>query len=497
MKKNLKILITITILLLAVCIFNANVVQATNTINNGENTNKSTTNTITNTISNEENTNKSATNTNTTNTELQEILNLVPNTINLDILESEIFDDFKYEEKVHNKGISLIDEKIEKVFKDNKVDLNALNVEYLGFNFVDFYKDIHNIEISLRKKDDTTNVLSKNIKINYRNTANYNKEDEEYVLEIAKKIPDVMVITKNDVGNNEAIEFQRNLENVVNDKNIKIVSNYSVFAGSREIDLCMCMSFVGLYKNDVLYKYIPLKSIGFHLITIADDVQDTDEAYANYALPQIKKLWSEYEVGNIERITGEVVNYYHIDNNGTYYKAILDGNMSAIIVLKKDNTKKVADNVAITKESNVELKVTTIENNSETYNNMVNRAKEKGYSDVFIAYELKISEGDIKEDEGLSITFSLGTENDGKQAIVLHKKADGTYEEFIETIENGKITIKVTELSPFMVALKEEKKDNKELDDEPKTGVVDYKTFASIVTLVSLTGLVAIKLKKQ
>ena len=133
---------------------------------------------------------------------------------------------------------------------------------------------------------------------------------------------------------------------------------------------------------------------------------------------------------------------------------------------------------------------------------MLSKAKEKGFNNIFNAYELKLASGNISN--GLTITFSLGTENNGKQALILHKKANGSYEEFTETVENGKVNIKVTELSPFMVALKDKTttattpitNNNRKLDNEPKTGVVNYTLLASIIALISLGGIVVLKLKK-
>ena len=73
-------------------------------------------------------------------------------------------------------------------------------------------------------------------------------------------------------------------------------------------------------------------------------------------------------------------------------------------------------------------------------------------------------------------------------------------ETFIAKVENGKVTITVNEFSPFMIALKDTKTDNKTddrvLDNEPKTGVVNYTVFASVIAIISLGGLAIIKFKK-
>lgn len=463
-KSKLKLLIVMSILLLAMCIFNANVVQATEPTKTP-----------------------------------QEILNLVPDTIEVDMLESEVF--IVDEDNLVEDHIDLINQKITKVFTDNKIDLKALNLQYTNLSVTDLYEDIHKATIYLSSTDKNIYepLAKKNITIKYKNTSAYNDKDKNYVLEKAKKLPSAIAVSNNsaDYGENE---FQNNIENIISDKNIKVIINYGAF-GSTAGDIVQANSFVALYKNNVLYKTMGISSLAFETIIIPDNVQDTDEAYINYALPKIKEIWNRFEVSNVKRITGKVDEENNITNNGTYYIMTLNGTDSARVVLKKSNTKKILDNVAIS-NSSATINGTNIDKTSSIYTEMLSKAKEKGFNNIFNAYELKLASGNISN--GLTITFSLGTENNGKQALILHKKANGSYEEFTETVENGKVNIKVTELSPFMVALKDKTttattpiaNNNRKLDNEPKTGVSNYILLASIIALISLGGIVVLKLKK-
>lgn len=457
-KSNLKLLIVMSILLLAMCIFNANVVQATEQTKTP-----------------------------------QEILNLVPDTVEVDMLESEVFTD--------NQDFEKLNKSITKTFTDNKIDLKALNLQYINLSVTDLYEDIHKatIYLSSTDKNNYEPLAKKNITIKYKNTSTYNEKDKNYVLEKAKNIPNAIAVSDNsaDYGENE---FQKNIENIINDKNIKVIINYGAF-GSTVGDIVVANSFVALYKNNVLYKTMGITSLAFETIIIPDNVQDTDEAYINYALPKIKEIWNNFEVSNVRRITGKVDEENNITNNGTYYIMTLNGSDSARVVLKKSNTKKIIDNVAIS-NSSATINGTIIEKTSSIYAEMLSKVKEKGFNNIFNAYELKLVNGNISN--GLTITFSLGTENNGKQALILHKKANGSYEEFTETVENGKVNIKVTELSPFMVALKDKTttattpiaNNNRKLDNEPKTGVANYTLLASIIALISLGGIVVLNLKK-
>ena len=457
-KSNLKLLIVMSILLLSMCIFNANVVEATNQTKTP-----------------------------------QEILNLVPDTVEVDMLESEVFTD--------NQDFEKLNKSITKTFTDNEIDLKDLNLQYTNLSVTDLYEDLHKatIYLSSTDKNNYEPLAKKNITIKYKNTYTYNEKDKNYVLEKAKNLPSAIAVSNNsaDYGENE---FQKSIENIINDKNVKVIINYGAF-GSTAGDIVVANSFVALYKNNVLYKTMGITSLAFETITIPDNVQDTDEAYINYALPKIKEIWNSFEVSNVRRITGKVDEENNITNNGTYYIMTLNGSDSARVVLKKSNTKKILDNVAIS-NSSATINGTNIDKTSSIYTEMLSKAKEKGFNNIFNAYELKLASGNISN--GLTITFSLGTENNGKQALILHKKANGSYEEFTETVENGKVNIKVTELSPFMVALKDKTttattpiaNNNRKLDNEPKTGVSNYTLLASIIALISLGGIVVLNFKK-
>lgn len=92
-----------------------------------------------------------------------------------------------------------------------------------------------------------------------------------------------------------------------------------------------------------------------------------------------------------------------------------------------------------------------ISDTDSDYVEMASMLEEKGY-EVYEAYEFTLVSGDISD--GYVISFDLGTENNGKLAYVLHKKHDGSYEEWTEKIIDGKIYIKVYEFSPFLIGLK-------------------------------------------
>ena len=92
----------------------------------------------------------------------------------------------------------------------------------------------------------------------------------------------------------------------------------------------------------------------------------------------------------------------------------------------------------------------------------------------------------------------------------------GLYENFEKEVSNGKVIITVSELSPFVLGIKEDANNNStttqqptqnnnttttpttnkgEKDNTPKTGTVDIINYVSIATLVSMVGIIVLKKK--
>ena len=126
-----------------------------------------------------------------------------------------------------------------------------------------------------------------------------------------------------------------------------------------------------------------------------------------------------------------------------------------------------------------------------TYEEMIKMAANNGYTELFNMYEFHVKDnGELGK--ALTITFDLGNANNGKTAYVLHKKHDNTYEKWERKVEDGKVTITVDELSPFIVALKAS-----EVIDVPKTSSMDI-AIPSVMAVMSLSGItILLKKKKQ
>lgn len=137
------------------------------------------------------------------------------------------------------------------------------------------------------------------------------------------------------------------------------------------------------------------------------------------------------------------------------------------------------------------VETTIIDKNDDIYAEMVEKLSNNYL--VLSIYNIEVVGGGYEGE--LVITFTVGTEYNGRNASVLHKKQDGSIEIFNTVVVDGKITVTVTELSPFMIAL-ENTGNDRELDDEPKAGANNYIVLASALTVVSLFGIAVLKFKK-
>lgn len=85
------------------------------------------------------------------------------------------------------------------------------------------------------------------------------------------------------------------------------------------------------------------------------------------------------------------------------------------------------------------------------YTTMAAKLSDEGHNEVLGAYELQL----VGSHTGnITATFNVGAKYNGKTVVILHKKSDNSYEEFEAVVANGKVSVEVSSLSPFVVALK-------------------------------------------
>lgn len=152
--------------------------------------------------------------------------------------------------------------------------------------------------------------------------------------------------------------------------------------------------------------------------------------------------------------------------------------------------------IGIVTNDNKPILTQEIAKTDNTYIEMKKILDKKGYSNIIESYEFKLAEGTITDK--ISISIPCSTKYNGKKVIVLHKKSDGTYEEFITTVKDGSATIEVTELSPFMVAISNEEAATllSNTSNNAQTSSIDI-VLLSILSISSLGGIIYLVLRKK
>ncbi len=147
-----------------------------------------------------------------------------------------------------------------------------------------------------------------------------------------------------------------------------------------------------------------------------------------------------------------------------------------------DEETKVSVSGAMEDEATLTVaKITTTDEKYAKLNELVKDNK------VIGAYEVKVT-GDYAG--SLKLTFTVDSSLDGKDVTVFHQKADGTIEKILSKVEDGTVTVEVSELSPFVLVLGDVTKDN-----TPTLGVPSYVGLASIIVLTA--GFCLVKVLKR
>lgn len=220
---------------------------------------------------------------------------------------------------------------------------------------------------------------------------------------------------------------------------------------------------IWIYNNNVLYCVTFADFNILDSITVPDEIEDTHEAYTNYAKSALLKSNNFLKQEFITDIKNKGLDFILKPYFYSIYTVELDSDEFfkphyGIVVVSKNDSVLIDDNLVVSKKDAVNnvfgmrhITISDLSKDSDDYKSLNKVTRKKGYRNIVKTCEMNLKAGDIAR--GVEFNFEIGSENNGKNALVLHKKHDGTVEEFKGTVENGKIKAKVNELSPFMIAL--------------------------------------------
>lgn len=456
----------------------------------------------------------------------QNMLDMLPNEISVDLKESE----FK---EVSN----IIEQKAKQIWKENNIDITG--IEFWGMYPLIYLPEdgvIYQGSITINGED--IQQWHKSIKIKYNNTNIKNSTDEQIAKNL--KLPTmpeyIGYIEDSPEGAFKSIE--KYCQERIKDDSIKI----SAISGAGGMGSPFDMGFegmnVGIFKNDILYDVRRIEQPYFiQLIEIPNNVKDTEQDYINYALPTVKNLIKKYgDTGNYsDNISmtkgGTIYNYStksEIDiENG--YSVKDDGEQIGVVILKKakpttEPTKEVTKtdtttNIKLETTSNVVPENTQLEVKKLTTGNTYSIVEKAINNEVskFVLYDitLKSNNTTIQPNGKVKISIPIPNGYDTSKIVVYRIAEDGTKTKYDTTINNGYVTFETDHFSNYVVAeetttnngndtTKEptetpKQPDNKpttsgKLDDTPKTGADNtISVISSIVSVLSIIGIAIIK----
>lgn len=154
-----------------------------------------------------------------------------------------------------------------------------------------------------------------------------------------------------------------------------------------------------------------------------------------------------YTSGNITKVAKQDIVVKAIDD--VYKQSTLQDEMKQALISGKFT-------------DGAELVITKIEDNYGLYKEMYEKLTQK--LDVALLYDVSIVGGSYHG--SMRLTFVVGEAFDGRYITIVHKLASGEKELLSGIVRDGKVTVTVNELSPFMLALDSEDNNNGGSDGE-------------------------------
>ncbi len=230
-----------------------------------------------------------------------------------------------------------------------------------------------------------------------------------------------------------------------------------------------------LLLNSDIYKYYPLGT----------DIDFTQE--------DLNKIISEIINDNTIKVFYDLGMGYDADKNMYGYSGEVRLYKNDVLYVQKHNVDLYVG-YGFTLDNNSGIAIMEIDSNENSYSDMKKILNSDGYNNIIGSYELKLNgthSGNIK------VPFKVGEKYNGKEVRVLHKKSNNTYETFDVVVKNGIAEVEVSELSPFMIALKDNTATN--VNNAPNNAQTSSMSVILYIVLAlgSLTGIIYLIVSKK
>lgn len=473
LKTKTKYLIVVLGILIAMCLFNINTVQAAEV----------------------------------TEEYAQTLLDMLPNEMQLDIKTIE-----------YEKADKTVSEKIETVWKENGV--NPEEIKYACFashiyngisaNEEDFYKSV----IQLNFKGSNSNgIKTKTIQLKYSDYDKYNDNDKNYVKKI--KVPNIHLIEADlDYMNTDKeahISIDKTIANyftkLINDKSI-VIKAESGAGGTDGINAGTEGVGIGIFKDGILYRVDVIAGTDIiPVVNVPDTV--TDDKLNEYVINEIKKHYPEYSTHITGISKGCTIDYMqkYAEVEDIYTINVKDEAESLIIIRKdtssfastdtKTNIKLEAKEGII--PSNTKLEVIQI-TEGKTYNTVKSILENVNNFKVF---DITLLSDNVKIQPNGNVKISIPIpDNFDTSKLVVYRISDtGNKTKYNVLIENNYATFETNHFSTYVLAEEQENVSTEtkkgEKDKTPKTGIsTNMYMYIAILTIIGI-GITKIIIKEN
>ena len=441
---------------------------------------------------------------------LQNMLNVLPDEIELGIKESE-----------YEKAESIVKQKVEEIWKEKNINIEGIDISYWASPLYTNIDEFYNAIISIHS--DGINSVRKIVSIKYTDTNKKNKEDEQYVKQLVlPKAPDYIAFdffSKN-IAKDAFGEIAKYYENKINDSSLKFIVSSGAY-GDHNLDFGTERKNIAIFKNGLLYDIRAIEdsidTIG--QIIIPQDIKDTTEDYINYATPIIKEFWKEicdtggyldYKyTGNISFIKG-LKTYENIEVEDGYIVK-QDDDIIGRIILKKE----FKDIVQEEKENGIKLETntsvvpvnTTLISKKVEDEKTLKTVKEslKEISNKYVTFDISLINDNkkIQPNGKVKISIPIPSDYDTSKLVVYRIESNGEKVEYNVTVNGNMATFETDHFSTYVLAerttedtsVKDDTENEK--DNTPKTGVTSPILIISLLTTIAGIGIILVKRKQK
>lgn len=417
-----------------------------------------------------------------TETDIQNILSSVPDSLNLDIPEIEfsqasgkVFANVKKE--LANNGFTTYDEvesewsyeaKIDGLETQNgqsiKISIDKMNVSRLSR--ADFLKATVRIV-----SNNYSTISSKSVNITYSNTNNYNASDEQAVKSINltnRKYHEVELSTIADGGNEAWSSFLTISGNyytsLINNPDIVVIADSQAGDGGINIVTGEGGTYLGIFKNGILYD---LRVIGTERSVPVLNIPSTvaDEDVFDYVVSKIAEYVPEV-AEDIDRIEKGTKDLYNLgidipDGYTVFFKTHGYCDDGAVIIKKEEANTLVQDiddttNIKLDSDTSVIPANTVLECEKITANNEISNIKTIIAVDEekFVAYEITLKSNgvEIQPDGSVKISIPIPDSFDKSKLAIYRIGDNGEKIKYNHTISGNYAVIDADHFSTYVIA---------------------------------------------